>query len=321
MEFIRKNQNSMIIFSVGTAIKPLMKAGIKSDFHIEQERIDTLIKALKDVLPNYEGYFIGANVVKEEVFKMAKNPLMYHREAFSLSDKNLQIKGSSPLVGNAGFAIASLFSDEIYLCGMDLGFRLGEKKHSSGSFYDDFEDIEKEGIKIEGNFSDDIYTNSLFLSSKKNIEGMIELLGLNVYNLSDGAYIKGTIPLKENFSLKKIDKEKIINEMLSGFEYTNLKMPQINLFKVLNPVRKMLDKEVKDTKHLTGLIDFIDNALDTLPKNAEYFLLRGSISHILNNFYILSHKIPASKIPLLQKQLKKDLILFQDYLKKSINSS
>jgi hypothetical protein len=50
IEFIKKNKNSMIIISVGTALKPLIKNGIESDFHIEQERIDTLIEALKDIV-------------------------------------------------------------------------------------------------------------------------------------------------------------------------------------------------------------------------------------------------------------------------------
>jgi hypothetical protein len=94
IEFIKKNKNSMIIISVGTALKPLLKAGIESDFHIEQERIDILEEALKDVLPNYNGYFLGASVVNPSVFKMAKNPLMYIREAFTLEDNYFTLKYS-----------------------------------------------------------------------------------------------------------------------------------------------------------------------------------------------------------------------------------
>ena len=127
IEFIKKNKDSLIIVSVGTAIKPLLKAGIESDFHIEQERIELLKEALKNILPNYNGYFLGANVVNPKVFEMAKNPLMYIREAFSLEDRFV-LTGSSPIVGNAGFAFSANFTDEICLCGMDLGFRLNQKK-------------------------------------------------------------------------------------------------------------------------------------------------------------------------------------------------
>ncbi len=313
IKFIRKNQNSMIIISVGTAIKPLLKAGIESDFHIEQERIDLLKDVLKDILPKYEGYFIGSNVVKKEVFEMAKKPLMYFREAFSFSPKEYQIPGSSPIVGNAGFAIASFFTKKIYLCGMDLGYRIGERKHASGSFYDSKEDKTLNGIKIEGNFSDDIYTDSLFLSSKTNIEKMIEMENLEVYNLSDGAYIKGSVPLKDYIDLPCIDKEKYINEMLDCFDDINIDFPDVDLYPLLKSVKNVLNKKVEDYKHLTGLIDFIDNAFDTYEKthSVEYSLLRGSISHILNYLYILSHKIKKKDINKLQEILKKELIRFE----------
>jgi hypothetical protein len=129
IEFIKKNRDSMIIISVGTALKPLIKAGTESDFHIEQERIKTLIKALKDILPNYRGYFLGASVVNPLIFQMAKKPLMYIRESFTLENNYFTLEYSSPIVGNTGIAFASEFSSELYLCGMDLGFRLGERKH------------------------------------------------------------------------------------------------------------------------------------------------------------------------------------------------
>ncbi|WP_457559856.1 motility associated factor glycosyltransferase family protein [Caminibacter sp.] len=297
ISFIKKNKDSMIIVSVGTAIKPLLKAGIESDFHIEQERIPVLIEALKDVLPNYKGFFLGASVVNPEVFKMAKNPLMYIREAFSLENELPVLKGSSPIVGNSGFAFASEFTPEIYLCGMDLGFRLNEKKHANGSFYDSRDDMAKNGIKIKGNFSDDIYTDSLLLSSKQNIERMIKEKNLKVYNLSDGAYIEGSIPLKDK-KLPKSDKEKYKKEMLSSFsnEKTNTKLPDIE--NLLKAVQKALEMPVKNQKELTGIVDFIEDMLKEYAKKDKntFNLIRGSIFHILINFYAESFKNTNPKV-------------------------
>ncbi|MEO1923844.1 MAG: 6-hydroxymethylpterin diphosphokinase MptE-like protein [Nautiliaceae bacterium] len=319
IDFIKKNRESMIIISVGTAIKPLLKAGIESDFHIEQERIDILKDVLKDILPNYNGYFVGANVVNPEVFKMAKHPLMYTREAFSLSEHHI-LTGSSPIVGNAGFAFAANFTKEIYLCGMDLGFRIGDKKHSKNSFYDKTDDIAKDGIKIKGNFSDDIYTDSLLLTSKYNIEKMIKNLNLKVYNLSDGAYIEGSTPLKDK-TLPKIEKEKYKKIILQCFTTTHLKIKPLNLTQILKPVKNTLNKKVKNYKELTGLIDFIDDAVDTMHRYypREHTLLRGSISHILNNFYILSHKIDSKDIPKLAHIIQKEIFLFQKDFEKKFN--
>ncbi|GAB6045988.1 motility associated factor glycosyltransferase family protein [Caminibacter profundus] len=319
IDFIKKNKDSMIIVSVGTALKPLINAGIESDFHIEQERIDVLVEALKDILPNFNGYFIGANVVHPAVFKMAKKPLMYLREAFCLSNKFV-LKGSSPIVGNAGFAFGSLISNEIYLCGMDLGFRLGDKKHSKNSFYDKEDDIATNGIKIKGNFSDDIYTDSLLLTSKQNLEKMIKNFNLKVYNLSDGAFIEGSIPLK-NKILPKIDKQKYIHEIRNYFSNSKVTQQKLNLLKILKPIKSILNKKVSNYKELTGLIDFIDNAIDTLESKypQEYTILRGSLSHILNNLYIISHKINISDIPSLTQIIQKELFNFHKDFEKIFN--
>jgi hypothetical protein len=338
INFIKKNKNSMIIISVGTAIKPLIKAGIESDFHIEQERIDTLIEALKDILPNYNGYFLGASVVKPEVFKMAKNPLMYIREAFSLEKNYFTLKYSSPIVGNTGVAFASAFSHEIYLCGMDLGFRLGERKHSKGSFYDDKKDVEKSGIKVKGNFSEDIYSDSLLLSSKKNIESLIKYKNLKVYNLSDGAYIEGSIPLKDK-NLPEIDKKKYIQKILDCFNTDiHYKNPQKNIQNLLLSINeKNIPKEEKPNIHnlllaineamkikieskekLTSFIEGLEDLIKTYKKIDEsaYILMRGSLFHILTNLYILSFKIDFKNYNKLSKIIKKEIFKYKEYLNK-----
>jgi len=311
--FIKKNRESMILVSVGTALKPLLKAGITSDFHIEQERIDLLVDALKDVLPNYEGYFVGASVVNPKVFEMAQKPLMYIREGFTFASFYSPLFGASPIVGNAGVAFASQFSKEIYLCGMDLGFRLNEKKHAKGSFYDSRDDVQKSGIKIEGNFSDDIYTDSLLLSSKKRLEFLIKTMKLNVYNLSDGAKIEGAVPLKDK-TLPKIEKEKAINEIISCFKRTEKKEKNLNLHPILNAFSKSLNFEnINSKKELTGRIDFLEDMTKKLEKKnpALGSLLRGSFWHILNNIYILAHKIDLKELNKLVKPIKKELFLYE----------
>ena len=315
IDFIKKNQDSMIIISVGTALKPLLQAGIESDFHIEQERIDLLIEALKDILPSYNGIFVGANVVNNKVFKMAKNPYLYIREGFTLEKfyPNPLIF-SSPLVGNAGVSFAANFTKEIYLCGMDLGFRLNEKKHSSNSFYDEREDKEKSGIKVKGNFSNDIYTDSLFLSSKIAIEKLIKIKNLKVYNLSDGAYINDSIPLKDT-TLKKIDKKRYISKILKAFSDEKFEEKELNLYPLLNAISKALSTlNIKDYKHLTGTIDFLEDLIKAygIKDKATYSLLRGSLWHILFNFYLLSHKLKNKKdINKLAKIIKKEIFLFE----------
>ncbi len=320
IDFIKKNQNSMIIISVGTALKPLMKAGIESDFHIEQERIDLLIKALEDILPKYNGIFLGANVVNPKVFEMAKNPYIYMREGFTFeSFYPRPLVFSSPVVGNTGVSFAANFTKDVYLCGMDLGFRLKEKKHSKNSFYDELDDASTDGIKIKGNFSDDIYTDSLFLSSKFAIEHLIKVKNLKVYNLSDGAYIQNSIPLKDK-TLPKIDKEKIIKEIISCFSNGKFTETPPNIYPLLHAFSQSFKTlNIKDYKHLTGVIDFLEDLITAYAKKdpAAYSLLRGSLWHIMLHFYILAHKLENKKdINKLAKILKKEIFTFEKQFKK-----
>ena len=320
IDFIKKNKHSMIIISVGTALKPLINYGIESDFHIEQERIDLLIKALKDILPKYNGIFVGANVVNPKVFEMAKNPFMYTREGFTFeSFYPRPLIFSSPIVGNTGVSFAANFTNEIYLCGMDLGFRLKEKKHSKNSFYDELDDTPTDGIKIEGNFSDDIYTDSLFLSSKLAIERLIKAKNLKVYNLSDGAYIQNSTPLKDK-TLPKIDKEKYKKEILKTFTTKKFSEKEPNLYPLLNAVSKTFKTlNINDYKHLTGVIDFLEDLITAYRQKdtSAYSLMRGSLWHILLNFYILAHKLENKKdIFKLAKILKKEIFEFEKEFKK-----
>ncbi len=324
IDFIKKNQNSMIIISVGTALRPLMKEGITSDFHIEQERIDLLIDALKDILPKYNGIFIGANVVNPKIFEMAKNPYMYTREGFTFeSFYPRALIFSSPIVGNTGVSFAANFTKEIYLCGMDLGFRLGEKKHSKNSFYDSKEDIQKDGIKIKGNFSNDIYTDSLLLSSKMAIERLIKAKNLKIYNLSDGAYIENSIPLKDK-TLPKIDKKNYIKEILTAFTTQEFYEKEPNLYPLLNAVSKTFKTlNINDYKHLTGVMDFLEDLITAYRSKdpSAYSLMRGSLWHILLNFYILAHKLENKKdIFKLAKILKKEIFEFEKEFKKDYHS-
>jgi len=302
IDFIKNNIDSMILVSVGTSIQPLLNAGIESDFHIEQERIDLLPEILKEPLSKYNGYFLGASVVNPKVFSYAKKPLMFVREGFTFEIENALI-GSSPLVGNSGFAFAAMYSNEIYLCGMDLGFRLNERKHSKNSFYDNRNDIEISGIKIKGNFSDDIYTDSLFLTSKIKIENLIKAMNLKVYNLSDGVYINNTIPLKDK-SLPKINKEKYIQEIVSTFINLKLSVPSINLHSTLKKIEKSFKiTDINNIKDLTGVIDFIEDVLKSA-NTPDIIIIKGSIYHYLLHLYILAHKIERNKIKDLIKKIK-----------------
>ena len=313
IEWIKQNQDNMIIVSVGTSIRPLLKAGIHSDFHIEIERMPKLVEILKPSLEKYKGYFVGASVIDSKHFKIAKKPLMFVRDASSTTGiSNYFLKFCSPMVGNTGFSFATHFSDEVYMIGFDVGFKKNKRVHADGSFYDDLDD-KSEGYPVKGNFSNDIYSNDLLNLSRQNLEMAISLLKpKKVYNLSDGAFINGAIPKRsKDIKLSKIDKDKYIKEIVVNFKKDKIKLLNYKGFLELykNKIIELLDKNPKNRKEVTEIIDLVNDYtlafLNHVP--AVGTLMRGTIWHILNIIYISLHKIGIDEYPKLISIVKKSI--------------
>jgi len=313
LEWIKENQNSMIIISVGTSIRPLLKAGIHSDFHIEIERMPTLVDILKPSLEEYKGYFIGASVIDSEHFKIAKKSLMFVRDASSTTGvSNYYLNFCSPMVGNTGFSFAAHLSDEVYMCGFDVGFHKNKRVHASGSYYDDKDDV-KEGSPVRGNFGKEVLSDDLLNLSRQNLEMAISILRpKKVYNLSDGAFINGTIPKhSKDIKLKPIDKEKYINQVLENFKIDKIKILNYQGFLELykNKVIELMDKKVTNKKELTEIIDLVnDYTLAFLRyEPAVGTLMKGTIWHILNVIYIGLHKTSIGEYSKIVELLKKEI--------------
>ncbi len=315
IEWIKQNQNNMIIVSVGTSIKPLQKANIYSDFHIEIERMEKLVKILEPNLSRHKGYFLGASVINPKHFKIAKKPLMFVRDASSTAGiSNYILRYSSPMVGNTGFSFAAHLSDEIYMCGFDVGFKKNNRIHASGSYYDDKDDVEQNASPIKGNFSNDIYSNSLFNLSRQNLTMTIHFLKpKKVYNLSDGAFIDGATPKhSKDIILKPIDKQKYIKQILSNFSTKPIKILNYSGFLELykNKIIELLDKKITNKRELTQVFDEINDYTIAFLQHEPTVgtIMKGSIWHILNISYVSLHKTSIDEYQNIVKIIKENLI-------------
>ncbi|MFA8033516.1 6-hydroxymethylpterin diphosphokinase MptE-like protein, partial [Helicobacter pylori] len=190
LDFLKENEDHFIIFSCGTALKPLKTHGIKVDFQIEVERIDYLKEVLEKA-PLEDTPLIGANMLNPNAFNVAKEALMFMRGGSACAYISpLSIEYAAPFVGNAGVALASLMSDEIYLCALDCAYIKGFKKHAQNSYYENEKEIDPSSlISVEGNFKGyETFSDSLFLLSKERIEEALNYYQpKKVYNLSYGA--------------------------------------------------------------------------------------------------------------------------------------
>ncbi|MDQ1338977.1 MAG: hypothetical protein QG567_126, partial [Campylobacterota bacterium] len=181
------------------------------------------------------------------------------------------------------------------LCGLDVGFKSDGKQHASGSYYDNLNDKSQEKIPTRGNFSSNIYTNSLFSLSREMFEHAIaSKKDAIVYNLSDGAYIKGAAPKQpKELNLKKIDKQKALKEIEEAFlqkdvfkesemDYKTLLDDYLNDFFTI-----LKSAQIKTKKELFLVIDraYFATTIQNKNENVTGILTSGTLWHILNTIF------------------------------------
>ncbi|MGE4398026.1 MAG: 6-hydroxymethylpterin diphosphokinase MptE-like protein [Campylobacterales bacterium] len=211
LEFLRQNSEKMVIFAAGTALRTLLKNGIRPDFQIEIERSDYLGDILREAGVS-DIDMIAANVVDPDTLASSSgDKMLFFRDSAAVSfldAPRFVLPFSSPFVGNAAFSLALNISKSVILCGMDAGYKKGRKVHSKDSIYDESDALPEGSVRVKANFEEsEIYSNHLYRMSKNMMEYAIyENKSANVTNLSDGAFIAGAKPAK-NIELSQIDKK------------------------------------------------------------------------------------------------------------------
>ncbi|MFQ1776026.1 6-hydroxymethylpterin diphosphokinase MptE-like protein, partial [Aeromonas veronii] len=234
ISFIEKNKEHAIILSCGSAISALHKAGIKPDIHVETERtkmVYDFLLTLND--PEYlkDIFFLSTDVIHPDCATLFNRSALF----FKLSEPGAEIfnnyfhglqsyaafGGVNPMVGNIGVSTPiNLGFNQLYLFGLDNGYKSKEHHHSKlSSYYNSEENAEtlrdlmygNSEWEREGNFEDVVITNAMFDTSRRVIE---QLLATNrdvqCFNCSDGAKIEGAraLPTSEislSVSINKID--------------------------------------------------------------------------------------------------------------------
>ncbi|GHV59151.1 hypothetical protein FACS1894103_1970 [Campylobacterota bacterium] len=289
-DFLRSNREKLVIISAGTALKPLKTAGITPDFHIETERQGHLA-AILQAAPIGEIPLIAATIVDPSTLAAAES-YCFVRDAncaASLFEPYNAVPFSAPVVGNAAVSIALLFGREIYLCGMDAGFKKDARQHAAGSFYDESKDTSAEQFPVRGNLSGDIYSNALLTHSKDILELTIAANnGCKAFNLSDGAMIIGATPLANPAPLTHGDRHEAVRMIKSCFlaagngrafdlsgELNGVSNELIRLFRADTP---------RTTSELFALASRVFAACERLASERPVagMLLRGTLWHLLN---------------------------------------
>ena len=335
---IKEFKDKCIIISCGTSLHTLYRNNIKPDIHLELESHLVTLRAL-DELNDHEWVkgipMIGPAQLSPRVFNYFNNKAIYFKgesvTSFLFGEKYNSVNKGTPTCTNAALALFLHWGfKNIFLFGMDFGYRDLAKHHASGSVYYDTKDkdmledadVEKVAImEIDCVRGRTIKTKPMLYTAKRTAEAVIYPYRshASVYNCSDGAVIDGTewifddelpdIFTESNKSMKNefisLQFDNNSNKVDLTIIQKRLDVLDHNIVELNNYMIDELNKIEPNLYSLTSIINSISSFLENKMKPEIppfYYFLRGSIWHL---FYIgYSHALAIE-----EKSLKEQWII------------
>ena len=310
IDFIRANQDKMLIFSCGTALKVLKAHHIIIDFQIEIERVPYLAEVLQSSNLGKTAT-LCASLVNPKVLEISQDSTLFMRGGSAASyifDKIATqitpLEFCAPFVGNAGFSLACAMSEEIIMCGMDCGFVRGFAKHASGSIYgDERTEIPLDCFKVEGNRDDfEVFSNAIFSLSKESFAlAIAHYKPKSVHNLSFGAKIMGAV-FTPNLTLKSRTTKENLNSSKFFIDKSMIDLAknalQDSALKFIDKLTDALNCEISTKQELFVFIDKMSEFLAKISeKNPKVgILFEGSVCHLLQSAMIALLSIKSNDI-------------------------
>lgn len=281
-EWLIKNRKKFILVAFGATIRALCEVNIKPDVIVS---VDASTLIINQFPAKYKNIYKDAIVFlttdcHPKVFKLFKKKNTFVFETnFKLSSNGIEEAPSTSVGDNTLHILLSLGFTDIYMLGTDLSFDIqtgsgydkthiqAKTKHNIDQYKKNIKkitnevDLKSKYIATKANFRDDeVYSDNFFLHIIKNYQVIINHHKINkefnIYNLSDGAYIPGTIPLKiEDVKISTVIKNKkptlknIINTK-SSFKFSNNDLKKFNT--EINFLNELIEdiKSLKETEKL-----------------------------------------------------------------------
>lgn len=239
IEFIRQHQSQALIIACGTAVSALYKANIRPDIYVAVERTKSSADFLRILNANEflkEAVFLSVDVIHPECKEFFRktgiafkpNEPMYQLLGthFGRAFEYDAIEFSNPFVGNTGLNYAALLGlKEMYLFGIDNGYKSADQHHSKLSlYYNDKQEAKYQQDLTEtfpgrGNFGGEVRINHLFGLSIHNMERLLQAYpDVHCTNTSDGSYIEGAVPSPIEAIVSdwpELDKRSVIDEIMA----------------------------------------------------------------------------------------------------------
>ncbi len=231
---LKKAKNKAFIAAVDTAMKPLLKAGIKPDVFLTIDPHKSL--GLVEIAGAEKVPVIAPACARYSLIERQKGKKIFYFDGYIIPFRVYQ-KNKKRFYGvsNGGSVACSAFSllykmgfDTIILVGQDLAYT-GNKTHADGTFSEKMEEKDTRNmIMVKGNYEEKVPTlmnlRTYLEWFERYIEGMKKHEDIRVINATEGgAYIKGTelmtlkSAIEEFCGEETIDFECCIEKMESEF--------------------------------------------------------------------------------------------------------
>ena len=293
IEWLKKNQHRFIIVGVTAMLSLLEEHNIKP-------AIITNVHGFNDALPHLEKIkdmsFFDETIAMFSTFTTPEFLRYFKKENIFLFQGTSTFKRgfdglASSNIGALTYGLMlKLGAQNIYLLGLDFALdqETGATHSSSHQYvkelnkekteYDVEDEISytKSVIHTKGNFQEKVITNILFNGFKDQCNLFTKHFkenGVDVYNLSDGAYIDDTIPTKIETilvdKLQELDHNKIFHSLYQTYK--------------AHSQNKLNDEDINSIKAKLTYINKIDTILTEYSKN-KYSTMDKFHYHLLGTF-------------------------------------
>jgi len=215
IKWLKEHQESFMIIAVSSSMKYLAMHNITPHIVLHLDPFNASLKSFEILKTSKQFdetiFFMAASSPSNVMQELNKENTYIYETNTSHQDKALSISGAC--VGSITYQLLLVLQvEEIYLLGLDLAVDQKTGKDHAGAHQDlkqltlknDLEGEEvlsykKNLFEIKGNFHEKVFTTPHFYSSVDVINRYFSKLqksSQKVYNLSDGAFFKGTSPLK-----------------------------------------------------------------------------------------------------------------------------
>jgi len=353
IDTIKAYGDNAIIFSCGSVLPSLLAHGIYPDFHIELERTRLTYDYLYDLIDREamsKINFLTMNVMHPKCpelfkwtgmgFKPTEPSTIIACDYINNNKDFVQMKMSNPAVANTGMSFACYMGfEEVYLFGVDNGYKDRTHHHSRKSLYYTEEGKEKEDIgnlvrageiEVEGNFGEPIISTVFFNTARFYLEKILNIFPkVNCYNCSDGAKIGNTYPLllenillangeiNKNDLVEFLKEDAFINRNFSSEEYEG--WIAIDIFneicdKLIEFVDIDFTSRAELVRQLTLQVRYLYSYANT-PFRHIYFMLEGSITYVHTLFRLMMFDFADEKATL--KCVQEGVEIFKTYLQEA----